>query len=246
MAGKEYYTLGKGFFAFQPEGSNVAYDMGNSTEGRITFNVEKLVHYSSRSAVKTKDRTLVKSVDASVKAVIDDLKLINVKYFQYAAQQDFAQEAGSWGAGTEKTVAVEALEAWHDLGKMDLSDVTVSSSDAALTEGVDYELNTRLGYIMPVGTGSAKVGDNLTITGSYGTASKYKKLLAGTVPAMSGKVYFFSDPTAGRDMSFSGDCDLIPEGDLSLITDDNTSMSFSFEFKKGSENELYQMMTTEG
>ncbi|KEC73147.1 hypothetical protein RLPCCGM1_c1263 [Rhizobium leguminosarum bv. phaseoli CCGM1] len=71
------YFIGKGIIKFTPTGG-VQRDLGNAPEIEITPTIEKLDHFSSRSGVKKKDRTVVTEKGATIRIVLDEVTAENL------------------------------------------------------------------------------------------------------------------------------------------------------------------------
>ncbi|MBB2698960.1 UNVERIFIED_ORG: hypothetical protein GGI66_003637 [Rhizobium esperanzae] len=66
------YFIGKGIIKFTPTGG-VQRDFGNAPEIEFTPTIEKLDHFSSRSGVKKKDRTVVTEKGGTIRIVLDEV-----------------------------------------------------------------------------------------------------------------------------------------------------------------------------
>lgn len=66
------YTIGKGVVSIK-KSTDVAYiDMGNCSSFEFTPTIEKLEHYSSRSGIKKRDKTVVLSKSGTLKLTLDE------------------------------------------------------------------------------------------------------------------------------------------------------------------------------
>jgi len=81
----------------------------------------------------------------------------------------FTQASGSLAA--EAVVTVE--DRWVEVGKLKISNVVVKDATDATTyvEGTDYEVNTRLGAIQALSTGSIGSGDTVHVSCDYAAIS---------------------------------------------------------------------------
>lgn len=71
------YHIGKGIVSFKPTGG--AYrDLGNVSNFRLSASNEELKHYSSRTGIKTLDRTISLSVEGVVKFTMEEVTLENL------------------------------------------------------------------------------------------------------------------------------------------------------------------------
>lgn len=71
------YFIGKGIAKFTPTGG-AQRDLGNAPEIEITPTIEKLDHFSSRSGVRKKDRTVVIEKGATLRIVLDEVTAENL------------------------------------------------------------------------------------------------------------------------------------------------------------------------
>ncbi|WP_041795053.1 hypothetical protein [Pararhodospirillum photometricum] len=79
MAGTDNYSILKGIVSFTPAGTGAtARDLGNCTALTYQPSVEYLDHYSSRSGVKAKDKSVASQVGATVAFTLDEFTLENL------------------------------------------------------------------------------------------------------------------------------------------------------------------------
>ena len=72
------YHIGKGVVSFKVTGASVFRDLGNVPEFEWTPALDKLEHYSSRTGVKSKDRTVVLSKAGTIRVVMDEWDVENL------------------------------------------------------------------------------------------------------------------------------------------------------------------------
>lgn len=72
------YQVGKGIVSFKREGTAEFVDLGNVPEFEYTPNIERLDHFSSRTGVKTKDRSIVLTRGGELRIVMDELTAHNM------------------------------------------------------------------------------------------------------------------------------------------------------------------------
>ncbi len=65
------YYIGKGVVSWTPEGGS-AVDLGNVPEFEFTPELETLDHYSSRSGIRSKDRSVALQKSATVRLVLEE------------------------------------------------------------------------------------------------------------------------------------------------------------------------------
>jgi hypothetical protein len=71
------YAIGKATVSWTPTGG-AARDLGNAPEIEITPNIEFLDHFSSRSGIRSKDRSVAVETGATVRVVLDEITADNL------------------------------------------------------------------------------------------------------------------------------------------------------------------------
>ena len=79
MASIDNYTVGKGLVSFKKTGATAFADMGNCTEFEFTPEIEKLDHFSSRTGVRFKDKSVVIQKSGTLRLVLDEWTVDNLK-----------------------------------------------------------------------------------------------------------------------------------------------------------------------
>lgn len=74
----ENYYVGKGILYFKKDGDSTWRDLGNVPEFEFTPELEELEHRSSRTGVRTVDRTIVLEKKGSVRIVAEEWDMENV------------------------------------------------------------------------------------------------------------------------------------------------------------------------
>jgi len=72
------YQVGKGIVSFKPEGATEFVDLGNVAELEYTPDIQKLDHFSSRTGVKTKDRSIVQTRSGELRVLMEELTAHNM------------------------------------------------------------------------------------------------------------------------------------------------------------------------
>ena len=232
MAETRAYTLGRGKLLFKPEGSTGYEDFGNVTDFKVTFSVEKKEHYSSRAGLKVKDKEIIVSLAANLSFTADELSKENLEKFFLAESEGFTQTAGSFSTPVELTVEQGK---WFEVGKYNLGDDIVVKDEGdsvTYTEGTDYTLDRKAGLIYIIPGGSIANGSTIHITGSYGSVDNGVQFDAGVKTSIRGDIYFVADPAVGAVIDVKGKVELMPNGDLSLITEDWATVEFTGSFVK--------------
>jgi hypothetical protein len=71
-----YYSVLKGIVKFTPDGG-AETDLGNAPEFELTPAVDKLDHFSSRAGVRSKDRSVAREKNLTVRIVLDEMSPFN-------------------------------------------------------------------------------------------------------------------------------------------------------------------------
>src|SRR5687768_16142363 len=74
----ENYRIGKGVWSFMRDGESVYTDLGNSPESNLTLTIEKLDHFSQRSGVRNKDKSIVLEKSGTVELQLDEWSEYNL------------------------------------------------------------------------------------------------------------------------------------------------------------------------
>jgi hypothetical protein len=232
MAEEKVYTIGKGKLLFKAAGQANFADLGNCPDFKVSTNVTKKDHFSSREGTKTKDKTIVIEQTALGSFTLDDLLDENLKMFIMSnAITDVVQGSGTQAPSQNIT---SELDKWIEIGKRKLSSVVVKNDADAITYvlGTDYLLDTEAGLIMPLSTGDIAEDDVIHLAYTY-AAITVKRLDAAKVSTIEGHVYFIGNPPSGKILEVKGYVALTPKGDVSLIGEDYINLQFEMEFLSG-------------
>lgn len=122
------YSVLKGIAKFTPT-DGVQRDLGNAPEVELTPEVTKLDHFSSRSGVKSKDKSVVTEKTLTLRIVLDELTRENVRMQLMGGVSDTSGEFGIF-ADSEITGAFE-FTGTNDIGSkifLELPDVSFGPS----------------------------------------------------------------------------------------------------------------------
>jgi len=91
------YTLGRGKILFNRKNSDDSYqgmrDLGNASDFAVSISVDKLEHYSSRTGLKTKDKTVITGMNPSASFVLDEVNSKNLSLTFMAGEAETSQSA---------------------------------------------------------------------------------------------------------------------------------------------------------
>jgi hypothetical protein len=74
----ENYAVGKGIVSFKPVGEADFIDLGNCPEIEYTPSIEKLDHFTSRSGIKTKDKSVVIERGGELRILMEEMTAFNL------------------------------------------------------------------------------------------------------------------------------------------------------------------------
>lgn len=215
------YMLGRGriyFDAFDSNGNSTGLlDLGNAPAFNVSLTTEKLDHYSSRSGLRVKDKSVLLSVNVSLSFTLDEINIENLKLAFLGSTAAFTQTAGS--ATSEAVVAIH--DRYVALANRKVSNVVVKDATGSTTYvlGTDYLVDTTAGLIMALSTGSITDSETLHISYDYADIAS-TQINAVTNPSTTGYLKFVGDPAAG--IAFEGEfwqVDLTANGDIGFITE---------------------------
>lgn len=240
--GAENYTLGKGILYFN-RWQNAAYagwkDLGNAPAFSFNVNIEKLEHFSSRGGLKVKDKEIISQLTPSLSFTLDEITPENFALLGLATIADESQSAGSVPAGTPESLVVDA-SLIVTLKYRDVSNVVVKDQTDAVTyvAGTDYTISpadAKAGRIVILATGGIHNGDTIHVSYDYAAAT-YKKVKMFTETEVTGQLRFESaNPTGTQLELFVPRVSLTMNGEVGLISEDWTAMSFTGEIQKSTD-----------
>ena len=73
------YYIGKGIVSFKKSGDSTYRDLGNATIFEFAPNITKLDHFSSRTGVKTKDRSVVTEKSGTINLTLEEWTIENLQ-----------------------------------------------------------------------------------------------------------------------------------------------------------------------
>lgn len=77
-ASTDNYYIGKAIISWKAEGATAYTDLGNVPECEFSFNINKLDHFSSRTGVKSKDKSVIIEKAATVRLVLEEVTAENL------------------------------------------------------------------------------------------------------------------------------------------------------------------------
>jgi len=94
------YSIPTGYATFKPKGSSdPAYDLGNIINFSISNEITKKDHFKNRGGRRTKDKTFITQVGATVKFTLDEITAKNVALFALGTVEE----------NSDSTVTIDGL-----------------------------------------------------------------------------------------------------------------------------------------
>jgi hypothetical protein len=250
MAFENKYTLGRGeiYFARKDPTSGVVGGegyFGNTPSLNISFEPEKLEHFSSDRGIREKDRSVILQVNRTGSLETDNISPENVALFFFGstdaltvAQDTVVAESVGGTAGVE-------VGMFYQLGASPASPsgsreiiypgaggtvFVLKKGSTPLVYGVDYTLNAKLGRI-EILAGDAVDGDSLTC--DYTVAgSNRTRIISGSTPIEGSLRFIAFNPTGENLDYFFPSVTLTPDGEYGLKSDEWQVIPFSVEILK--------------
>jgi hypothetical protein len=245
------YTLGRGRLLFNRKDSEGAFlgmrDLGNCPNFSMAVSVDKLEHYSNRSGLKVKDKSVITGMNVSSKFTLDEINAENIAMSLMASIETIIQTAE---AGVTKTITASKKGQYFELGKLfvDTTGTITCTSDAGGTthvNGTDYTIEPKSGKIFIMA--NSGIADDTELEVTFDTLDKsYYKLSAFDESAVEGELHFISDAAVGNNQQVKiWSVSLMPSGEMGFISEEWNSMEFECEIQKDEENHpLFPYMET--
>lgn len=254
MAFENKYTLGRGkvyFSLLDGNGLPTGYRrIGNCTEVNLTFEAEKLEHYSSEAGVREKDDSVVLQTNRTGSFTTDNNDIENLALYFFGesstvttATTTVTDEAISGvkqgryyqlGLSASNMTGVRGLVT-HTAGPP-AKKIIVKVATAEKTEGTDYTIDMTSGLLYIVPGGGIANDANLLVSYKLGNSTR-ERVVSGS-QAVQGAIRFVEDNQRGPSCDFTlPRVKLSPNGDLALISEEWRTMSFSLEILKPANGE---------
>lgn len=212
--------------------------LGNCGTFTLNTTVEKVEKYSAMNKAKRLYKSVIKSIKATGKIVLDEFDPANLALALLGTEGTVTQTAGSVTAGTPFSGVAKKGYAFK-LGHFAVSDVVVkdSTGTTTYTAGTDYEVtNAKVGLLTILAAGSIVDASTIKCEYSYGAVTM-PKVSGATVGKIEGYLRFVGDPASGP--AYLGDfwkVSVAPEGDLGWISDDFANFTLNIECQDDSVN----------
>jgi hypothetical protein len=219
----ENLYLGAGhilFDRFNAEGNPTGYrHLGNCESLTKTPTIEKIQKKSSMDGTRSVLKEAVIGSEEEFTIVMSEFDMENLALASMGETEAYEQTAAP-GLTDQSINGGEALtfDRWYELGKKQVSDVTISQGATELTVDDDYEINLELGLVKILSTGD---GDEAVTTWDGDAAAVAGTIVKGLSQGkIEGKLKYFSATDQAAGPRFELDIhkiNLTPDGDLPLI-----------------------------
>lgn len=128
------YTLGKGVVSFNRylDGAYQGYrDVGNVPEMTLNIDISKLDHFSSRSGIRSKDKTVVQEVTPTLGFALDEITDENFMFSLLGTGTSSSQNASDYSTSTP---TISSLDVYTDLDDRMVKGITYLKFDAETGE----------------------------------------------------------------------------------------------------------------
>lgn len=217
-------------------------DLGNAPEFTVNIETETLEHQSSREGLQTVDKEVTLSIKMNLAFTLDEFNDENVALFMQGETASHTNVAVA-GFSEYEMISAVTLGRWYDIVNssgeraydIDTADLDVDNGtdDTDLVEGVDYDLDLKMGRIfLRSGATAIEAGEALDVAlaadaGAAATADEVRGLTAGSVQVA---IKFIAENPASsnkqREYQFHT-VTLQSEGDVALIGQEFATMGFS-------------------
>jgi len=228
-------TIGSGVLLYKADEDDNWIDFVHMNEVKVKIETQTYDTKNMRSGLKRISKSFTTEMKASGTCLCNAPSADNMLlFFMGDSLTDVTQSSGSWGSGTELTVADIELDKWIPLGKRDVSSLVVKVGATTLDIEDDYYLLERPGliYIRSDNGASVVADDDLTITGSYAAITTAKKVGAGTQTQRKVHLWFVGEPADGRIQEIMGYAMITPNGEIGFISQEEETFSFDFMFEE--------------
>lgn len=232
------HTLGRGKLLVRKDDEASYLDLGHILSFNVTVETEQLDHFSSRSGIKKLDKNTLTQQTVKATLETDTPRNENLLLFFMGEKIDALNQAS--GSFVDEPFVL-VFNRWTSIGKKNLPEVVVKNvaGTVTYTEGDDYVLDRKAGFIAPVEGGLITDGQTVEITVDY-PAVTINKIVGAKGKNQKRHIWFIGDPAEGVIQEVRGFANLVPSGDLGAIGDE--WQKFSLELKFLSHNDYVSII----
>lgn len=206
-------------------------DIGNCPAVALTPNVESLDHFESMAGIREKDKSVDVSAGFMAKFTTDEYSRWNLMM----AILGTSESTFSQGTGNQiNEPVVMAIDRWMKLLRRNVHSLVVTNIAGTTTYTLtdDYVVDTAIGRIKAVSGGAISGGQTVHIDYNY-DATQYPTLSALQSSTIEVFARFVGAPQVGPHYEIEiWKGKIKPAGDISLISDEWSSMDFEIEILK--------------
>jgi hypothetical protein len=241
MLPEKNYTIGRGqlfFDKFDEDGNTTGQRyIGNTPEINLTSESESLEHYDSDSGIKTKDKSVLLSLNRTGSFITDHISPENLALF-FLGSAEVVSVAGAVDVDYEIADIITGMR--YQIGQSsvlpagvrNVSAVTVAKGVTPLVLGTDFTLDADTGGIFFIDGTLLSDGDDVTVTYTL-VASENNRVITGASAEIRGALFYKSNNPEGKKMDYYWpSVTLKPDGDFALKGDEWQQMGFTFEILK--------------
>lgn len=254
------YTLGRGTVFFgrkDPVTGELRGDkyLGNTPAFSVSFEPEKLEHYSSDRGIREKDKSVILQVNRTGSLTTDNVTAENIALFFFGENSEITTaETTVIDEIVGGTIGVEA-GMYYQLGTTDANpsgvrevmfpgtgatEFSLEKAGVALVHGTDYLLDAALARVEILEGGSVLDGD--VLTASYTTkASTRQRIISGSTPIEGTLRFIAHNPTGNNIDYFFPSVTLTPDGEYALKGEEWLEIPFTVEILKPAGQEAIYM-----
>ena len=233
------YLYGKGKIYFAPlnilEVNQGEIDLGNAPDFAVAINTETIEHFSSREGFRQKDFEATVQVGGTVTFTLEEINFENINIAFLGDGKTVISQVS--GAAVDEAVAAK-LDRWAKVDFREISSVVVNGPGGTPTYVLttDYLLDLETGRVMALSTGSISADEALEISYNYVAWTSFK-IRAITDPKITGLIRFIGTPDFGPEWELEfWKVKLVLDGEVPLIGEDITQISFTGEMLKDEAN----------
>lgn len=232
-------TLGAGklyFDRFDDDGNPTGeFYIGNTTSLTYSVEEERREHYSSDTAERERDESIVLRSTATIGFTTDDIQPENLA-MMFKGDKETLVEAG--GSAIAENVEIVTKGRWYQLGVDDDNPtgvrlVTITGVDnggaIANANDVNYEVDAALGRVF-IKADAPDIAAGDTVEFTYNVAASTRTIILNKGERVMGALRYIADNTTGDNNDhFFPKVEVSPDGDYEFKGDDWNEMSFSGE-----------------
>jgi hypothetical protein len=224
----ENVKLGKGALFLDLDAKGYEF-VGNCTSVAVASDITKQELYSSTEASGALLDSTTSRVKYTITPVISEFTLTNLKLFLKAQENDKPQTADT---GDTFAITNAKLGRYYDVGKRQISGVTVSKGSVEVAASGNWEVNEEFGVVHLFANATDVDDDDDLVVNFESPELTIQQLRIATAGQAIAKLLYLADDAnnaanPAKDRLECWRVDVAPDGELNLISDDYGSFSLS-------------------